>query len=121
MSMKRTLIALDCDGTVDIAGGPVPLGLVRDLAARPEVFVFIIGNHALKNVTGLPLASDWLGLTLSGLEYPGGGKSRALKDWRTQLDDYERYVVVDDNPTQYLEGWDGWEFFLPADFVREFQ
>jgi hypothetical protein len=116
----RVLIAMDCDGTVDIANGPIPLAVVRGLTKRPDVVIFIIGNHALKNFVEAPLASDWLGLTLSGLEYPGGGKSKALEDWKSRMPGFDRYIVVDDQPAQYLRGWEGWEFYLPVDFMVQF-
>jgi hypothetical protein len=100
----RALIAWDCDGTVDIAGGPVPLELVRELCAKHVCFC--IGARTLTNFVSIP----WD-------QFPS--KSVALARWKLLYPDLDRYVVVDDSPFQYDAGWEGWEFFSPLEFLRE--
>jgi len=78
--------------------------------------VFVIGNKALAQATGLPCSGSIKGLICSGLEYPGG-KSQALRDWAELFPQYKVRMVVDDNPAQYEGGWDGWEFFSPEKFM----
>jgi hypothetical protein len=110
------LIAVDCDGTVNISNGPVSVKDVMALVQTDKVFV--IGNKALAQLTGLPNAGALRGMMVSGLDYPGG-KSQALRDWKQAFPGMDEYVVVDDSPAQYQEGWDGWTFYLPAQFNRE--
>lgn len=99
----RWLVAMDCDGTVDISGGPIPVRLVTDLARRHVVFV--IGNPTLAQRTGLPGDQT-------------GGKSATLERWKFLHPGLDRYIVVDDTPTQYEQGFRGWEFMLPTEFLR---
>jgi hypothetical protein len=112
--MARSLIALDCDGTVQIANGPIPMDVVAKLYREHQVF--IIGNKALAQLTGAPNAGFHKGLLCSGLEYPGG-KSQALRDWAKLYPQFKIRMVIDDNPAQYLDGWEGWQFFSPQEFL----
>jgi len=95
----KVVIAMDCDGTVDVSAGPIPLDMVRALAQRHTVFC--IGSRTLVNFVSLP----WD-------QHPT--KSAALARWR--LVPADRYIVVDDTPAQYSTGWAGWEFFDPLTF-----
>ncbi|MCI4357368.1 MAG: hypothetical protein L3K18_09605 [Thermoplasmata archaeon] len=100
------LIAVDCDGTVDVSGGPVPLELLKKLSERHTLF--IIGN-------------PWLAQHLPGIVPDQvGGKSATLKRWKAERPKHDRYIVVDDMPHQYEQGWEGWEFFTPVQFVEAF-
>jgi hypothetical protein len=117
MPLGRSLIALDCDGTVEGANGPIPMALIQRMAARHHVF--IIGNKALCAATGLPCAGSLDGQFCSGLEYTPGGKSAALKRWAEYYPQFQLRFVIDDTPAQYLNGWDGWAFFSPRDFLAK--
>jgi hypothetical protein len=97
--MSKIVIAMDCDGTVDISAGPVPLEAVRKLAEK--YIMFCIGAQTLVNFVSIPWDQ-------------AGGKSAALVRWK-QYVSADRYIVVDDNPAQY-QGWDGWEFYSPQEF-----
>ena len=116
MTLARSLIALDCDGTVAIAGGPLSMEIVGKLFR--EHHVFIIGNKALAQQAGAPNAGIIKGLLCSGLDYPGG-KSQALKDWAVLFPQYKLRFIIDDTPAQYLGGWDGWAFFTPQEFIEK--
>lgn len=116
MPLARSLMALDCDGTVAISGGPVSMEVVAEMARKHHVFV--VGNKALAQITGLPCSGAIKGLICSGLEYPGG-KSQALKDWAELFPQYKMRFVIDDNPAQYEKGWEGWQFFSPQDFIAK--
>ncbi len=99
------LIAFDTDVAVDIADGPVPLTLVRRMAAEHKVWC--IGARTLTNF-----------VTMEWDQHPS--KSAALYRWKENNPGMERYIVVDDMPVQYTEGWQGWEFMSPEQFLEEF-
>jgi hypothetical protein len=116
---QRIMFSIDCDGTVDLAGGPVPVATIMALA-RNGHHVFVHGNKALSQLTGLPCAGSLHGIFASGLELPGG-KPQILRDWHERFPNYARYVVVDDQPPQFAGEWGNvppWEFFLPAEFLK---
>lgn len=100
----KALIAWDCDGTVDISAGPIPLALVRELCEKH--ICFCIGARTLTNFISIP----WD-------QYPT--KSVALARWKRTYPGLDRYIVVDDTPSQYDGGWEGWEFFSPEEFLKE--
>ncbi len=135
-------IAIDSDGTVD--AGLNPLGVLRGyirgflydprsmVRARPHAArvgpriplvivrrladvhrVMVIGNSWLQafGFDGIRVGD----LPVAGLAY---GKSRALREWREQFPRYDRYIVVDDLPSQYEEGFVGWEHYFPGEFLR---
>jgi hypothetical protein len=97
------VIAMDCDGTVDISNGPIPLQLVVDLAKTD--IVFVIGNRILADRTGLL----WD-------QHPT--KSDALKRWKENHPEASEFLVVDDNPMQYPWGWSDWKWYFPDEFLK---
>lgn len=102
------ILAIDTDGTLEISKGPVPLSLVRMIATRFPVYA--IGNQSC-------LAFLEIRTPYRNTGIPLGHKSRALRWIQEQHPLDETRWVVDDTPAQYAEGWEGWEFFSPADFV----
>jgi hypothetical protein len=117
----KSLIAMDCDGCVETpdSAGPIKLEQLMELSKKHDIF--IIGDSKLKKHIDLPLSGEVINIpSLSGISYPGG-KSMALMQWRIKYPTtYQRYIVVDDKPQQYM-GWFGWEFMLPDEFVRRIQ
>lgn len=106
------LVAIDCDGTVEISGGPVTLMQLRNWQVLGHR-VLVIGNVVLQHY-GFEGVRDQAG-PRSGLEY---GKSRALREWSTAFPGHDRYLVVDDNPAQYAEGIPApWELLSPSAFM----
>lgn len=116
----KALIAIDCDGCIETpdSAGPIKLSQLIELSKHHHLF--IIGDSKLKKHIDLTLSGAVIGIpSLSGISYPLG-KSQALRDWKRAFPDYVKYIVVDDNKTQY-QGWDGWEFILPEDFVKDIE
>ncbi len=117
MTELRYLIMLDCDGTMEVSNGPVKVADVVELSQYHD-FV-IVGNPILQRwlpfkTTGSLIGQDGMG----GVAYPGS-KSQALADWKTRFPALRRYIVVDDDPSQYPVGWQGWEFFSPQEFIEK--
>ncbi len=109
MAERRFLIMLDCDGTMEISNGPVKVADIAELSSYHDVVV--IGNPILQRWLPFPTTGAIRGQNgMGGVAYPGS-KSQALADWKAANPQYHRYIVVDDDPTQYPNGWQGWEWF----------
>jgi hypothetical protein len=100
-------IALDCDGTcwAGTPPGPISRDLVERLVAAGHV-VKMIGNPDRSRQSGFPV-----------LRPDDRSKSLALRQFKESMR-ADRYLVVDDTPGQYPEGWPGWEFLSPQEFLR---
>lgn len=116
--MVNCLIAMDCDGTIEGRGGPVPVMLVNKVAFTPGHRIVRIGDHVCAVLFPyMEGPEDEHGLPVSGIGY---GKSRYLAELKEKYPTYQQYLVVDDEPSQYSGGWVGWTMMSPQQFVERF-
>ena len=104
----RAVIAMDRDGTLETGHGPVPLLLVKELMKVHTVRA--VGNPLmLAEIPGIE------GKTEHGVEV----KVIYLRRWaRAFRGDASRFVVVDDQPEQYVGGIPTpWEWMSPETFM----
>lgn len=126
------VIGFDRDQTVDVNGGPVPLGLVKQLAAMPGFEVWAIGNQLLKVEAGIPGIDEMRARLGLGDKHVQVGTADQAADTGTKRErniaakmkrlsmlaqifpDAAMRIVVDDFD---LSAAPGWTWFSPADFM----
>lgn len=128
-----TLWAFDRDATV-VSGeppGPIPLTWVERLVTYGELtgdLVWAFGNQKLKDEAGgIPGNQELVSLARNEKliltdKYPDAhsvDKRDKLRMLKKLYPDMSRYVVTDDVDFSDMNA-EGWEYFHPRDFVREF-
>jgi histidinol phosphatase-like enzyme len=97
------VLAFDCDGTINISGGPIPLGLLKDLS-RYGLAVYVVSQSWACASCGLPVFAPYDRVT-------------TLSELRRVVD-ADRYIYVGDSADDFKAAQlAGWEFIYAKDFV----
>ena len=103
-SRFTAVLAFDCDGTLDVGGGPVPLSLVKSLSSMGLAVYIVSSSRACANC-GLPVYAPY-------------DRVSTLMDLKRVVE-ADRYIYVGDLPGDAEAARQaGWEFIYAKDFTR---
>lgn len=108
------VFCFDRDGTVATSRGPVPIGVIQELAKEHPVYA--IGNQRLTGEAGIP----GVGWREASDHVRGGIRAGRLRVVEAKHPDADQYVHVDDVDVG-AGSWERWVYYRPQAFLDAYE